>query len=595
MKQFFKMMFASTLGALVAIGLFIVILVCVGMGMAVAMSRADSSPFVPKSNTVYKLSLNGAIHENMEENPFASLFGEGSEMGLSLKYIVRTIRLAKDDNNVRGIYLKAGPLFTAGVATIDVIRRELNDFKQSGKFITAYADNYTQGAYYLCSVADKVFMNPMGLLLLTGRSAQYEFYKGLGEKLGVEFMVFKAGSYKGAVEPYILDKLSEENREQITSLQNELWAHILKNVADSRKITVDDIHNFVDRGGFISGQEQAVEAGLIDELKYETEVESDIKEQAGQTDKRLQVVGIDKMNRMKVSRNKSKNKIAILYAEGEIASKTAASPFLSSTGIDEDMVEALVKLKTDEDTKAVVLRINSPGGSAYVSEQIWREIVELKKVKPVVVSMGNVAASGGYYIAAPATKIFAEPTTITGSIGVFSLLPNMSGLYQKLGITTEEVNTNKYSSFPTLTRPWRDDEKELMQAFTMRMYDTFLTRCSEGRGKTKDEIDQIGQGRVWTGNQALERGLVDELGGLDEAIEAAAVLAEVQDDYKVQYASGRKDFLAQILERQLVKVKTDMLKDMIGPELLQSMQTIRAIRSQSGVQARLPYEFQEVL
>ncbi|MDR2499431.1 MAG: signal peptide peptidase SppA [Tannerellaceae bacterium] len=595
MKQFFKMMFASTLGALVAMGLAIIILVFIGIGMAASMGRAESSPFVPKPNTVYKLSLNGAILENVEENPFAALFGEGSELGLSLKDIVRTIRLAKNDKNVSGIYLKAGTLFSAGVATIDVIRRELIDFKGDGKFVIAYADNYTQGSYYLCSAADKVFMNPMGLLLFTGRSAQYEFYKGLGDKLGVEFMVFKAGTYKGAVEPFMLDKLSDENREQITSYQGEMWTHIMKNVADSRGITVDAINTFVDKAGFIGGQEMAVEAGLIDSLKYETEVETYIKDQAEQSDKRLRVVGIDKMNRMKEERNKSKNKIAVLYAEGEIASKTAASPFLSSSGVNEDMVAALIKLKEDEDTKAVVLRVNSPGGSAYVSEQIWHEIVELKKVKPIVVSMGNVAASGGYYISAPATKIFAEPTTITGSIGVFSLLPNMAGLYQKLGITTDEVNTNKYSSFPTLTRPWRDDEKALMQAHIMRMYDTFLTRCSDGRSKTKEEIDLIGQGRVWTGKQALERGLVDELGGLDDAISAAADLAMVGEDYKIEYAASKKDFLTQILERQLVKVKVKMLEDMIGPEMLEQMQTVRHIRSQSGVQARLPYEFQEVL
>jgi protease-4 len=595
MKQFFKMMFASTLGAFVAVGLLILILICIGVGMVASIGNETKAAFIPKPNTVYKLSLNGGIHDNIEENPFAALLGEGGELGLSLKNIVKTIRAAKKDDNISGIYLKAGSLFWSGVSTIEVVRRELIDFKQSDKFVISYSDSYSQGAYYLCSVADKVFMNPMGILLLTGRSTQYDFYKELGDKIGVEFMVFKAGSYKGGIEPFILDKLSDDNREQITSYQGELWSSITNNIADSRKISVDAINAFIDNAGFMDAPEKAIEAGLIDQLKYETEAEEYIKEQGGQTSKHLKVAGIDRINKIKEERNKSKNKIAVLYAEGEIAMKTPASPFASNTGINEDMARALIKLKEDENTKAVVIRINSPGGSAFVAEQIWREIVELKKIKPVVVSMGNVAASGGYYIAAPANKIFAEPTTITGSIGAFSIIPNIAGLYEKLGIKTDEVNTNKYSSFLNVTRQWRDDEKEIMQAFVMRVYDTFLTRCADGRGKTKDEINQIGQGRVWTGKQALERGLVDELGGLDEAIAEAATLASVGNDYRVEYSSGNKDFIMQLLEKQLIKLKVNTIEDMIGADLLKNIQTIHAIKSQSGIQARLPYEFQEIL
>jgi protease-4 len=333
-----------------------------------------------------------------------------------------------------------------------------------------------------------------------------------------------------------------------------------------------------------------VEAGLADGLKYRTEVEELVKEQAGQMGDRLKTAGLDKMAHVKGRPEKSSNEVAVLFAEGEIAMKVI-SAFSSNDGINEDMIDAIASLRRNKDVKAVVLRVNSPGGSGFLSDQIWHEIVELKKEKPVVVSMGTYAASGGYYISCAASRIFAEPTTLTGSIGVFGLIPNVAGLYKKLDLTTDVVKTNNFSDFGELNRPWREDEKALIQASVERFYDIFLTRCADGRGKTKEEINRIGQGRVWTGAQALERGLVDELGGLDEAIAAAAKLANVDSNYKVTYSSGRKDFLMMFLESQLVNAKISIVESVIGAEEYKHLKNVHRMKSQTGILARLPYEY----
>jgi protease-4 len=588
------MMFASALGALVAVGIVFLVL-CVSLAAIIA--SANSKPeYVPEENTVFKLALNGNISENVEQNPFAELFG-GNELGISLKDVIRAIRTAKDNDNVKGIYIEAGGMFSGGTTIINAIREELKSFKESGKFIVSYADNYSQGAYYLCSVADKVFMNPLGLALLYGRASQYEFYKGLGEKIGVDFLVFKVGTYKGAVEPYMLNKLSDENREQITSYQTEIWDYIIKNIAESRNITIEDINKYADEGYFLTSREKAVEMRLIDDLKYKPEVEDYIKELAGQTDDDFRVAGIGKINSIKnkEKKKKSENKIAVLYAEGEITTKVVSS-LPQTNGINEDMVKAIIKLRKDEKVKAVVMRVNSPGGSAYVSEQIWREIVELKKVKPVVVSMSSVAASGGYYISCAASKIYAEETTLTGSIGIFGMIPNFAELYKKVGLTTDVVKTNKFSDMGDITRPWRDDEKALMQAQIENGYDIFLTRCADGRGKTKAEIDAVAQGRVWTGTQALEKGLIDAIGGMEEAVASAAELAGITDkDYDLQYSSGNKDSFMDFIQKQFNGIQISFVKDAIGEKEYDLLKNVQRIKSQTGVLARLPYEFTEAL
>ena len=588
MKQFFKMMFASTLGFFVGLMLAGMIAIVFMIGMVAGLSSNSQAVYTPKAeNSVFKIAFEGDIRESAEENPFTNLL-TGREPDLSLRDLLKSIRHAKEQESVRGIYLDMG-VFSGGTASLDAVRRALMDFKESGKFIVAYADNYTQGGYYLASVADKIYLNPQGILGLTGLSSRTMFYKGLLQKIGVEMMVFKVGTYKGAVEPFIADKLSDANREQITSYQNSIWGNITKGIAKCRNITVEDVNRFADEGAFFASPEKAVEYKLIDELKYRSEVEKYLIEQSGQTGDKLKTVGLSNMKNVKKTEREYRNKIAIVYAEGEIMQQIISSPYSGNFPcISEKINDDLRKLADNKDVKAVVLRINSPGGSAYTSEQIWKQVYELKKKKPVVVSMGSVAASGGYYIASGASKIIAEPNTLTGSIGIFGMFPNTAGLFNKLALTTDIVKTNRYADFGDPARPMTDDEKALIQGYIERGYDTFLTRCSEGRGVSKADIDSIGQGRVWTGEQALKIGLVDELGGIERAVELAGELAEIYN-YNIMEVSTDHDFLKELLEKQIEVVKQSVVKDMLGDEY-EHFRTLRKVKATYGIQARIPYD-----
>lgn len=588
MKQFFKMMFASTLGFFVGLMLVGVIAVVFMIGMVAGLSLNSQAVYTPKAeDSVFKIAFEGDIRESAEETPFTNLL-TGKESDISLKDLLKSIHHAKEQESVKGIYLDMG-VFSGGTASLDAIRRALMDFKESGKFIVAYADSYTQGGYYLASVADKIYLNPQGILGLTGLSSQTMFYKGLLQKIGVEMMVFKVGTYKGAVEPFIADKLSDANREQITSYQNSIWGNITKGIAKSRNITVEDVNRFADEGAFFASPEKAVEYKLIDELKYRSEVEKYLIEQSGQTGDKLKTVGLSNMKNIKKTERKYRNKIAIVYAEGEIMQQIISSPYSGNYPcISEKINDDLKKLADNEDVKAVVLRINSPGGSAYTSEQIWKQVYELKKKKPVVVSMGSVAASGGYYIASGASKIIAEPNTLTGSIGIFGMFPNTAGLFNKLALTTDMVKTNRYADFGDPSRPMTDDEKALIQGYIERGYDTFLTRCAEGRGVSKADIDSIGQGRVWTGEQALKIGLVDELGGIERAVELAGELAEIYN-YNIMEVSTDHDFLKELLEKQIEVVKQSVVKDMLGDEY-EHFRTLQKVKATYGIQARIPYD-----
>ncbi|MPM00778.1 Protease 4 [bioreactor metagenome] len=585
MKQFFKMMFASALGAILAAGLLITLSIFLLIGISASMSQPTA--FSPSSNSVLKIELNGALSDQKTDNPYAMLLGE-EDTELSLTDILKAIKEAKNSDNIKGIYIEAGN-FSAGSSSIDAIRRAITDFKESGKFVVAYGDQYTQGSYYLASIADKVYINPQGALLLTGMSSQTMFYKGLLNKLGVEMLIFKVGTYKGAVEPFMLDKLSDANREQISSYMNGIWDNITADIAKSRKITVEDVNHYADQGFAIALPEKALECGLVDELKYKPEAEEYVKDLAGQTDKKLKTVGVDKVRNIKSKEGKSKNKIAVLYAEGEIT-EAVTSPYSMDKSITEKVAKELIKLKEDESIKAVVLRVNSPGGSAFTSEQIWKQVLELKKVKPIVVSMGDVAASGGYYISCAANKIVAEPNTLTGSIGIFGMFPNMTGLFNKVALTTDVVKTNTYADLGDVSRPMREDEKALIQSRIESGYDTFITRCADGRGMTKAAIDSIGQGRVWTGEQAIEKGLVDELGGIEKAIAVAAKLADLKD-YKLVEVSGSKDFLKDLFEKQLDEVKLNVVKQLMGEDF-EYFKTLNLIKSAPAIQTRLPYDVQ---
>ena len=589
MKQFFKMMFASALGVFISVGILTLIWFFMLVGMLSSVMSSSSDRLVKSDEKVLLLSFKGDLTETTAENPFGELLNQRKT--LSLKDVLSAIETAKESAQIEGIYIDVTYLST-GTANVDAIRRALLDFKTSGKFIVAYADNYTQNCYYLSSVADKVFLNPQGLLNLTGLASQITFFKGILKKAGIEMLVFKVGTFKGAVEPFMLDKLSDANREQITSYQQGIWKNIVSNIASSRNITAEQINRFADKGLMFAPAAQAVEYGLVDDLKYRDEANNYVKELIGaDINKNLKVVDVARIKSLSKKKPALKgDQIAVIYAEGEITSSDLTSPYNSTNYITEKLVTELIKLKRDDKVKAVVLRINSPGGSGYVSEQIWKQVNDLKNEKKIVVSMGNVAASGGYYIACAADKIISEANTLTGSIGAFGMFPNATGLFDKLDLTTDVVKTNNFADLGDISRPMSENEKALIQGYIENFYDVFLTRCADGRGMTKDEIDEVGQGRVWTGEQALEKGLVDEIGDLEHAIKVAADLAGLTN-YHVKTVSGSNDPLMDFLKKQLGDVKSSLIQDALGEDY-ELLNLLRTIRQTSGIQARLPYDME---
>lgn len=581
MKQFFKNIFASTFGVLFA---FVIICIVGSFVLAgIIASSASESEYKPKENTVFKLTLSGSIADNAISNPFMEIMGE--EEPLSLSKILLSIRLAKENKNIKGIYLETGSTETS-VASLAAIRKALVDFKESGKFIISYADSYSQGGYYVASVADSIFVNPLGGVELRGLYSNGLFFSGLAEKIGVDFHIFKVGTFKGAVEPYFLKKYSDENREQISSYQASMWKNILAAIKESRPVDEEQLNLFINEGKFMEEGQLTVDMKLTDGLRYRSDVENAVKQLAGQkVDDKLRAADVNKMARIKDKKKVYPDKIAILYAEGTIMDKAPAYSFDDKV-INEKVGDELQKLAKDDDVKAVVFRVNSPGGSAYISEQIWKKVIELKAKKPVVVSMGGVAASGGYYISCGANKIIAEPTTLTGSIGVFGVLPNQKGLFDKIGLSTDVVKTNPLADLGNPTRPMEESEKALIQKAVERTYDLFLSRCAEGRGMTKEQVDFVAQGRVWTGEQALERGLVDKLGGIDTAIEEAAALAEL-NDYSVITYSTNKDFFTELLENKMDEVKIRLIKSALGDKF-ETFKAVYSATPQTGIQALMP-------
>lgn len=581
MKAFFKTILASTIGVIVGLTFMGVIGLLVMAGLIAGLTSTPA--YVPANNTVLKIDLNGTIADNPAEDPLALLWKE-DDTTLSLKEILKAIETAGKDPRFSGIYLRAGNL-DGGSASLQSIRRALENFKESGKFIVAYGDNYTQGCYYLCSVADRIFINPQGALTLNGLSSQTMFFTGLMEKLGVEMEVFKVGSYKGAVEPYLLHELSDENREQIQSYISTIWGHLEEGIASSRRISTDAVERFANEGLAFAGAQKAIDAGLIDELKYQPEADQFVREQAGQTDK-LSCASVAETASLN-NPGTSGPKIALLYAEGEIVPRQSVSGYDLSQVITEQLADQLIELKEDKEIKAVVLRINSPGGSFQVADQIWRQVEELKKEKPVVVSMGDAAASGGYYIACAANRIIAEPNTLTGSIGVFALLPNATRLAGKLGVGSDVVKTNPYADLGNTFRPMSADEKALLQHQTEQAYQTFLSRCANGRSMTTEQVDRVGQGRVWTGSQAVDLGLVDDLGGISQAIDDAAELADL-DQYQIKEITTNKSLIEELFNTTGTTIKTNLLRSFLGDEFIY-FQTLQQVRVHSGIQARLPY------
>ena len=585
MKDFLKFTLATITGLIVTgvIVFFISILVFFSM-----VSSSESETQIRK-NSIMMLDLNGALAERSQENPFEFLLDdEYSTYGLD--DILSSIKKAKENEEIKGIYIQATSLAT-GFASLEEIRSALKDFKESGKFIVAYGDTYSQGLYYLSSVADKVLLNPQGMIEWRGLAAAPMFFKDLLAKIGVEMQVFKVGTYKSAVEPFVSTEMSPANREQVNVYLASISGQLTSDVAESRKVSVDSLNAIADRMIMFHPAEESVKCGLADTLIYKNDVRNYLKAMAGiDEDDRMPVLGLKDMVNVKKNapKDKSGNVIAVYYAYGEIDGGTSSST--GEEGINSvKVIKDLRKLKEDENVKAVVLRVNSPGGSAYGSEQIWYAVSELKKEKPVIVSMGDYAASGGYYISCNADTIVAEPTTLTGSIGIFGMFPNAKGLTDKIGLNFDVVKTNQYADFGMLTRPMNDGEKGLMQMYVNQGYDLFLTRCSDGRGIGKEELDKIAQGRVWTGSTAKELGLVDELGGLDKAVEIAIAKSGV-DAYTVMSYPKKESFLESLMNTNPGKyVKARMLNGKVG-EMYRQFSILENFDKCDRIQARVPFE-----
>ena len=584
MKDFLKFTLATVTGIIISsvVLFFISILVVFSM-----VSSSESETQVRK-NSVMMLDLNGTLTERSQENPLDFLMKEDYKT-YGLDDILSSIRKAKENEDIKGIYIQATSL-GAGFASLEEIRDALKDFKESGKFIVAYGDTYTQNLYYLSSVADKVLLNPQGMLEWRGLAATPMFFKDLLEKIGVEMQIFKVGTYKSAVEPFISTEMSLANREQVNVYLSSIWGQITSSVAESRNLSVEALNKEADRMLMFYPAEESVKNGLVDTLIYKNDVRDYLKNMVGiDKDDNMPVLGIQDMINVKknVPRDKSGNVIAVYYAYGEIDGGSSAS---TDEGINsEKVIKDLRKLKDDENVKAVVLRVNSPGGSAYGSEQIWYAVNRLKKEKPVIVSMGDYAASGGYYIACNADTIVAEPTTLTGSIGIFGMMPNAKGLTEKLGVNFDVVKTNPYADFGNLTRPMNDGEKGLMQMYVNKGYELFLTRCSDGRGISMEELDKIAQGRVWTGSTAKELGLVDELGGLDKALEIAIAKAGV-DAYTVMNYPKKEGFLESLMNTNPGNyIKARMLNGKMN-DVYRQFSIIENFDKIDRIQARVPFE-----
>ena len=584
MKDFLKFTLATITGIIVS-G---VLLFIVSILMMFSMLYSSDSEVTVRENSILKLDLNGSLVERGGEDPWAILMGDETS-AYGLDDLLASIRKAKENENIKGIYIEATDLATGGFAALKEVRDALADFKESGKFIVAYGDMYTQPMYYVASVADRVLLNPEGMLEWSGLSSMPVFYKDLMDKLGIRWQIFKVGTYKSAVEPFIGMEMSEANREQTTDYLTSLWGEMTAEVAASRGVTVDDLNRAADRMLLFQPAAECVQAGLADTLIYKNDVRDYLKQWVGiDKDDDLRTLGLKDMKNVKknVPKDKSGNIVAVYYADGQIGSLMAGS----GESIDgNQMIRDLRDLKEDEDVKAVVLRINSPGGSAYDSEQIWHAVGELKKEKPVIVSMGDYAASGGYYIACNADTIVAEPTTLTGSIGIFGMMPDMQGLAQKVGVSFDVVKTNEFSDMGIPVRPMTESEKALMQAYVERGYDLFLTRVSEGRGMTKEAVDQVGQGRVWTGVRAKELGLVDELGGLDRALEIAVARAGVEGYTRMDYPA-KKSAWEQLMEFSPADyVKARVLQGGVG-QWLRGVETLDRFEMKDALQARMPFE-----
>lgn len=581
MKEFLRSTLATITGVLICGFIFIIL----GVTMLAGFVASSESETIVMPNSVFTLELKGTVQERYQPSPVDQFF-EDQISTYGLEDILNSIQKAKEDEQIKGIYLHTGAL-ACSTASLQAIHRALADFKQSGKFLIAYADMYTQGGYYLASVADKVIVNPVGSLSWHGLASETMFLKDFLAKIGVKMQIFRVGTYKSAVEPMTNTEMSPANREQTQAFLESIWRSIVSDVAASRNISVDSLNLLADQNMDLRPAEDYVRCGLADTLMYKDEVLSYLKSLAGLTEEdNLQTLSLDEMTRVKSVTPKSKTRdvVAVYYAYGEIDNGSSYDEGINSEKVAKDLRD----LRKDKNVKAVVLRVNSPGGSAYGSEQIWREVSLLKAEKPVVVSMGDYAASGGYYISCAANKIVAEPTTLTGSIGIFGMMPDASELLtNKLGLHFDGVKTHKMADMGSMSRPFNAEESALMQQMVNQGYALFTKRCAEGRNIPLEELCKIAEGRVWTGSMAKELKLVDELGGLDTAIQLAAELGKVKD-YKLKSYPTKQDFLTELLNTHADRYIHSQLQETFG-EYYQGFEWLRHVEQSDRLQARLPF------
>jgi protease-4 len=570
MKLFLKMMLASIVGMLIVNLLVLIILVSM---------INFSEPVVVKDNSLLKISLNKPL-EDRAGIPTINVAGLKVETNLGLNNILYGIEQAKHDSRIKGIYLELSSI-QAGIASVEEIRNALAEFKkESGKFVLAYAETYSQKAYYLATIADKIYLNPFGSIDFIGMSAKLTFYKGFLDKLGIDMQVIRHGKFKAAIEPFILNKISLENREQITSYMGSIWNFILQTISVSRDIKVEDLNRIADNLE-LALAEDALNKNFVDKLLYEDEVIVELTKYSESTS--LSTIGIEKYYITPIEKETKKDKIAVIYASGEIMTGEGDTDIMSK-----NLVSAISKARKDSSIKAVVFRVNSPGGSADASEFIARELEITKSKKPVVISMGDLAASGGYWISAPGNKIFAHHTTLTGSIGVFGIIPNIEKVMQdKLGITFDVVRTNEHSDFPSITQPLKQREKDYLQKLIENIYSQFTSKVAKFRNLPVETVDSIGQGRVWSGVNALDIGLIDYFGGLKEAIAEAAQLANIQDYTLIELPKELSTF-EMLMKTFEVKISGSPENELIN-SLKHYEYLINSIKNY-GIVAKLPYE-----
>lgn len=587
MKSFIKYTMATVVGIFLTMTLFTIISIISLAGMMA--TEGMSAPIKEKS--ILRLDLSGTLAERSESNPFAVLMGK-ENTALSLEDALLALDKAAKNENIIGVYLEGGAL-GANPGMAQELRQALVEFKESGKWVVAYGDSYGKTAYYLSSVADSVLLNPEGNVDFGGMASQIMFYKDVMEKIGVKMQVFKVGTYKSAVEPFICTEMSPANREQVTSYLFSIWTNMLKDVAASRNMEMGKLNSLADSLTMISEASVALNGGLVDKLCYMDEVKAILRDKSGLEDEDDDLVfaSVADVAKSETLGEKVDEQVAVYYAYGEIVQSQGTGLGISQEHqiVGEKMIKDLQDLREDDDVKAVVIRVNSPGGSAFASEQIWREVCLLKEKKPVVVSMGGMAASGGYYISCAANRIFAEPTTLTGSIGIFGMIPDMSELMtEKIGLKFDVVKTNEMSDIGTMARPFNEAESAQMQKMINRGYDLFTKRVADGRGMAQDSVKLIAEGRVWTGEQGLNIGLVDELGNLDDAVAHAAELAKVEKFRAVGYPAPDNPF-EQLLNQTKGGYLDSELRELLG-EGYAVYSLVRNVKDADRIQARMPFE-----